>query len=292
MNLAPSVTIKVVLVVVSLMISGAGGAEAKIVTHCQGSGEPIYLVGGGPAFTTWNLQPVLQHLAMTYKVCRWDMRGIGDNAALPVSNKQSLVSQWLSDMKTTLPKEPVILWGHSWGALQVLLFASAHPARVDRIVLSNPVDPLLLSLENIENKRYIHAYHAPRINIDMMGTSEEKYYLMREKIASYFVDGKTGWDYAEHFSLQDSNSAYNVRAWEEYRADRLTDQEVHRLGKKVSGILYCDDDVLQPENQKEYTRLIQDRVHYTIDNCAHFPWVENPVSYYKALDSILSSKGG
>jgi len=92
MNLAHSVTIKLVLVVVSLMVSGAGGAETKLVTHCQGSGETIYLVGGGPAFTTWNLRPVHQHLAMTYRVCRWDMRGVGDNAALPVSNKQTLVT--------------------------------------------------------------------------------------------------------------------------------------------------------------------------------------------------------
>jgi hypothetical protein len=35
-------------------------AQAELKVHCSGEGPLVYLVGGGPAFTTWNLEPIQQ----------------------------------------------------------------------------------------------------------------------------------------------------------------------------------------------------------------------------------------
>ena len=40
--------------------------QAMITIHCSGQGPLIYLIGGGPAFTTWNLQPIQQKLKNQY----------------------------------------------------------------------------------------------------------------------------------------------------------------------------------------------------------------------------------
>ena len=126
-------------------------ACTEIATHCLGSGPLIYLIGGGPAFTTWNLQPVQARLSSRFRVCRWDMRGVGENARLSVDERVPALSQWLEDMSDVIPHEPVVLWGHSWGALQATLFARRYPRRVGKLVLSNPVDPALRSLAGIED---------------------------------------------------------------------------------------------------------------------------------------------
>lgn len=81
-------------------------AAADIETHCHGSGPLVYLIGGGPAFTTWNLQPIQQRLGEHYRVCRWDMRGVGDNAELAFNPQHSALAQWLGDMAEVLPAQP------------------------------------------------------------------------------------------------------------------------------------------------------------------------------------------
>ncbi len=261
--------------------------SARLQSHCQGQGPTLYLIGGGPAFTTWNLQPIQDRLSRRYRVCRWDMRGVGDNAGLPVRPDVSALLQWIDDMSQVLPEEPVMLWGHSWGALQVLLFARQYPERVSRLILSNPVDPALRSLESIEQKRFNHPENAPRLELDDIGTPREELYNLRSKVASYFADPEKGWKYASGFSQEDANNRLNVRIWDEYRERPLNDSDVRQLTDKIGGIIYCRDDVLQPEALREYRRLLSVDRHHVLTGCAHFPWEENPEGYYSVLLRLL-----
>ena len=264
-------------------------AQAEIKVHCVGEGPSIYLIGGGPAFTTWNLQPIQQKLHHQYRVCRWDMRGVGENAQLEVKPDIPALSQWLQDMDDILPEEPVILWGQSWGALQVLLFAKQHPQRVSNIILSNPVDPAMHSVARIEQKRFVHPEIRRRLTIDDMGTDAEGLFVLRSKIASYFVDPKKGWAYAQQFDKQDANNQLNVRIWDEYRDVPLTPTDISRLANKISGVIYCENDVLLPENYAEYRKLLpQQEKHHMLNDCAHFPWEENTRDYFDVLFRLVS----
>ena len=264
-------------------------ASADMTVHCQGQGPVVYLIGGGPAFTTWNLHPIQDKLKPSYTVCRWDMRGVGDNARLPISDETPALSQWLGDMHRILPSRPVILWGHSWGALQVLQFTQRFPARVAAIILSNPVDPALMSLERIEAKRFTHPDLDNRLRLDDMETPAEELHNLRSKIASYFADGARGWAYAEGFTRADANNALNVRIWSEYRRAPLRDADVLQWQDKIIGLIYCQDDVLQPEALAEYRRLLPRHAHRVLTGCGHFPWEENPVDYFRALTGLLAA---
>jgi pimeloyl-ACP methyl ester carboxylesterase len=265
-------------------------AVADIEIHCQGQGPPVYLIGGGPAFTTWNLQPIQRALGERYRVCRWDMRGVGDNAGMTLQPEASVLSQWLGDMDDILPPQPVVLWGHSWGALQALLFAKHHPRRVSRLVLSNPVDPGLRSLEHIERKRFSHPDMGAPLELEDMGTPAEDLHNLRSKVASYFVDARQGWDYAAGFTGQDTNSVLNVRVWGDYRDTPLSGADVTQLADKISGAIYCRDDVLQPENLDAYRRLLGAAKQHVLTGCAHFPWEENPQAYYRGLFRLIGER--
>jgi pimeloyl-ACP methyl ester carboxylesterase len=275
------------IIAISWCFSAAGG---DIRLHCQGQGPWMYLIGGGPAFTTWNLQPIQEKLSVDYRVCRWDMRGVGDNAGLSLQSEASALSQWLQDMHDVLPPEPVVLWGHSWGALQVLLFTKAYPQRVRHLILSNPVDPGLHSLEGIEHKRYNHPDPQFGLELDDMDTAAEELYALRSKLASYFADAEQGWQYAQGFTQKDSNNVLNVRIWDEYRDKPLTDADMRQLADKVKGAIYCRDDVLQPEGLNEYRRLLEPDKHHVLSGCAHFPWEENPDDYYRVLSSLMGGR--
>ena len=262
-------------------------AASDIQIHCHGGGPLVYLIGGGPAFTTWNLQPIQKKLSARFKVCRWDMRGVGDNAGLIFNPKVSALSQWMRDMHDVLPQERVTLWGHSWGALQVLLFAKEYPERVSKLILSNPVDPALRSLEHIEQKRFNHPDIDGGVELKDMGTPVEELHNLRSKIASYFADADQGWEYAAGFTQKDANNVLNVRIWDEYRNTPLSDADVRLLADKISGVIYCQNDVLQPESLIEYSRLLNKTKHHVLAGCAHFPWEESPDDYYRVLLGLI-----
>jgi pimeloyl-ACP methyl ester carboxylesterase len=261
----------------------ASTAMAQITVNCLGTGQPVYLIGGGPAFTTWNLEPIQQQLRTSFKVCRWDMRGVGDNASLAMKENVPVLTQWLQDMADVLPDEPVILWGHSWGALQSLLFARHNPERVRALVLNNPVDPALASLENIESKRYVHPYVESHLNIEDIDTPAEQRHRFRSKIASYFLDAKKGWQYSAQFDHHDTNNRLNVQIWHEYRQMPLAANDLKALSPKISRLIYCKQDVLMPESFDQYSAVVPPDKHYSIDDCAHFPWVESPNEFYDIL---------
>ena len=266
----------------TLATSGTQASEA-IEVHCMGSGETVYLIGGGPAFTTWHLEPIQQQFKDRYRVCRFDMRGVGDNADLPLAPNTPALEQWLTDMATVLPEEPAILWGHSWGALQILLYAERHPERVKGLILSNPVDPALASLEHIEAKRHTHDLPQAQPTLEEIGTPAEARKSFRRKIASYFLDGQLGWDYSGQFTDADANNGLNVQIWEDYRSAPLTAADVKGLEDKIGAVIHCRHDVLQPESRQAYARLLPETPEYVLEDCAHFPWVESAQSYYRAL---------
>ena len=270
-----------VALITCLYSSSAAGEQ--IVVNCQGSGQPLFLIVGGPAFTSKHLEPIQQQLQDSFKVCRWDMRGVGENAALPIRQDMTVIAQWLLDMAAVLPDKPVLIWGHSWGALQTLLFASRYPERVKAIVLSNPVDPDLASIEHIERKRYLHPSVASKLTLDDMGTGNERRHRFRSKIASYFIDAETGWDYSAQFDHSDSNNPLNIQVWQEYRQKPLTQETLRQLSTKISAVIYCRQDVLMPENLERYGSTLPSVKHHILDGCAHFPWVEKPAQYYELL---------
>lgn len=256
---------------------------AQITVHCQGKGQAVYLIGGGPAFTTWNLIPIQQQLRDHFEVCRWDMRGVGDNEKLDIAQDTTVLQQWIKDMAMVLPKQPVVLWGHSWGALQALLFAQHYPERVKALILNNPVDPELKSLVMIENKRYVHPYVESQLTIEDIDTPAEQRHRFRSKIASYFMDARKGWEYSAAFKAADTNNELNIIIWDEYRHKPLKLVDLEFLTTKISTLIYCRHDVLMPESLEQYSRIISSEKHTIIDDCAHFPWVESPNEFYDIL---------
>jgi pimeloyl-ACP methyl ester carboxylesterase len=191
-------------------------------------------------------------------------------------------------MDRVLPEQPVLLWGHSWGALQAMLFAREHPGRVRGLVLSNPVDPALRSLEGIEAKRFNHPDPGQGLSLEDIGTPVEALHNLRSKVASYFVDAGQGWAYAAQFDRSDADNRLNLRIWDEYRRRPLTGDDVRGLADTIGGIIYCRDDVLQPEALAEYRRLLAAGRHHVLGGCAHFPWEENPQGYFTVLRRLLS----
>jgi len=111
----------------------------KLHLHCEGKGPvTVFLVAGLNEFSLhWSgLQPLL---ARETKTCSYDRAGLGWSE--PAEHAPALDNS-VSDLHELLQargdKSPVVLVGHSYGAVLVRLYAQRFPENIKAIVLLDP----------------------------------------------------------------------------------------------------------------------------------------------------------
>lgn len=285
--------------------------QETIIFHQQGQPNdqvPIFLLGGGPGFSSWNLEPIqtlFQQLGhATYLK---DMRGIGENAALTTYTEDKTITElWVEDLEAlrqTVGKQPqqkVILAGHSWGALMAMLYTREFPQYVQQIILLNPVDPEKMAMrdltENIHQKNQVlqntawddeSAWSNEIVELD----SDEQARKITEMqitqvLPTYFYDYQQGQKYAKMFSFEDFNIDLNVNAWKAYDANPVSYSEIKNWQLPID-FLDCRQDSLMPENLHALENNQVLRKVMVLDKCSHFPWIEQPKAFKQSIQMIL-----
>jgi len=113
-----------------------GGFRLHIV--CEGEGRPAVILdsGSGDAWLSWfRVQP---ELAKRTRVCSYDRAGIGYSDPSPEPRSRRRI---VEELRTLLARAgappPYLLVGHSFGGLDVRLYAILHPEEVAGLVLED-----------------------------------------------------------------------------------------------------------------------------------------------------------
>ena len=289
------------LLIVSLSLS----AQAQpFKVHDDGQGKAVLILGGGPGFTAWNLLPLQQQIAQRHRALLFDMRGMGDQASLPLT-QQRLLEQWIDDIEQVRKDKHIQQWtliGHSWGGIMALLYARAYPERVTQLLLLNPVDPEKRGLDGILDRiNERQAQHRPQAwDAEFEGQSiaekgfeatdeSVRLYQIRHVLPTYFVDMQAGERYAAQFTAADVSPDINSRIWQEYDQIPFTKADARKL-KQAIIFADCDQDLLMPENQKGLKTFFPKMSSRIFKQCAHFPWVEQQNQFYPWLTKMLAGK--
>lgn len=181
-----------------------------------------------------------------------------------------------------------------------LLYAKAYPDRVQKLVLLNPVDPekrgLADILDRINARQQQHkptAWDAGFDTDDRMlnrTPDEVKLYQIRQVLPTYFADFAQGERYAEQFTAADFYPDINSRIWQEYDAQPVTKQDALGLSSKPVVFADCDQDLLMPENQQGLQAHFPKMRSKVFKKCAHFPWAEQPKTFYPWLYKALAGQ--
>jgi pimeloyl-ACP methyl ester carboxylesterase len=144
-----------------------GGFRLHIV--CQGTGRPAVILdsGSGDAWVSWfRVQP---EVAKVTRVCSYDRAGIGYSDPSPQPRSRRRI---VEEMRTLLARAgvhpPYVLVGHSFGGLDVQLYAALHPEEVAGLVLE-------------ESAHEDHWAHAPREFRQVSQERMEEESLLAEK---------------------------------------------------------------------------------------------------------------
>lgn len=103
----------------------------------------VVLLHGGPGSNMNGVWPDLQPLAGMRPIVMYDQRGGGRSDIITDPGRLTAEDHVrdLEALRASLGLERVALIGESWGAGLAILYASAHPERVERLLLIGPMPP-------------------------------------------------------------------------------------------------------------------------------------------------------
>jgi proline iminopeptidase len=262
-----------------------------------GSGTPVVLLSGGPGFDVDYLLPVADFLPAGYQRIFLEQRGTGRSRVANMTAENMtlrLVVEDLEALRLHLKQERLFLLGHSWGAMLAMAYAAAHPDRIDRMVLIGSGGPTLefaerfgdniatrLRPEDLEARR---TWESPdrrsadpeKAAIGAMKAILPGYFFDRAKALAFAADLKDGTFHPAVNSLLmgDLNKGYDLRAGL---------QKVDRPVLIIQGY----QDPISDKTADDIHALLSGSTLRFINKSGHFPWIEQPDEFRRAITSFL-----
>jgi proline iminopeptidase len=254
-----------------------------------GKGKPVLLLSGGPGFSPDYLKPIANKLSNKYKFVLLHQRGTGKSKDAGELLFTNLIGD-LEALRKELGLEKLTIAGHSYGGILSMMYARQHPERVAALALIDSGGPTLKSV--------------PKFNANL-----ESRFSADEKKAIAEWTGKLKDEHAKAvFEITKAKTAayFADRAKAKLLIDELTEESFRdtvfwalvpqmmaldiRDGlEKVKApvlVLHGKQDPL--ESAEEVHATFPGSKLELLDNAGHFPWLEQPEAFYRALDGFLS----
>jgi pimeloyl-ACP methyl ester carboxylesterase len=145
-----------------------GGYALRV--DCQGAGRPTVVMDAGvdQSRSSWFMVPA--QVAQFTRVCTYDRANIGDSDAAPRPRTSREMVEDLRRLTARARAEgPLVLVGHSFGALNVQLYASTYPEDVAGMVLvdgSGEDQPHYVASALVPEQRDAYLDHESGINLE------------------------------------------------------------------------------------------------------------------------------
>ena len=263
-----------------------------------GTGTPVVLLSGGPGLNVDYVLPIAQFLPSGYRSIAFEQRGTGrsrpqafDPATLTV---RSAVED-LEALRARLQQERLLLLGHSWGGMLAMAYAAAHPDRVDRLILVESGGPTLefqqwfgdniearLRPEDVELRDHWRA--AAKNGADPAKASIE---VLKAILPGYFFDRKAGLTFASVFRDGQLNPDVSERLFADMRKHYDSREGLKNLRRPVL-IIQAHQDPMGDKTAEDIRALIAGSRLVYINRSGHFPWIEQPEAFRKAIADFLA----
>ena len=295
------------LVATALLLPSAPPAQegsfdsAGVELHYSGAGTgtPIVLLSGGPGLSIDYMLPVAQFLPAGYRSIAFEQRGTGRSRSQPFDPETLTLRTVVEDLEALrmrLQQDRLILLGHSWGGMLAMAYAAAHPDRVERLILVGSGGPTLefqqrfgdniearLRPQDVELRH--HWLTAAKNGVDAAKASIE---ALRAIMPGYFFERRAGLAFASDLKVGHLEPDVSARLLAEMRRHYDSREGLRSLKRPVL-ILQGHQDPIGEKTAEDIRALIAGSKLVYIDRCGHFPWIEQPEAFRRAIADFLST---
>lgn len=270
---------------------------AKLAYHRTGSGLPLVCLPGGPGLEPAYLGD-LGGLARSRELILPDSRGTGDSEvpADPLACRCDRIAQDVEALRAELGLERMDLLGHSAGGNVALLYAAAHPERVGHLILLTPgVRALGLTFTDEEQHAVMRRRSAEPWFQSAWAAAEaaDRGDDSADTTLGYqpFLYGR--WDDAARAHARASAGDQAGPARAAFYAEGAFDPPATRAGLArldAPVLVYAGElDAASPPELLAQAAGLFPRWTLTVQPGArHFPWLDDPARFARALSAFLS----
>jgi len=273
-------------------------AGVELHYRSAASGPPVVLLSGGPGFNVDYMIPVGDFLPAGYRRIYFEQRGTGRSrpakTALESMTLQAVVED-LETLRVHLKQDRLLLVGHSWGGMLAMAYAVAHPDRVDRLILIGSGGPTLeftqwfgdnidarLRPQDLEARSY---WRTAAKN----GVAPDKVALENVKAITpgYFFDRQKGLAFASEIKEGDLHNDVSALLSTDLGKHYDLRPGLAKLDRPVL-IIQGHQDPIGDKTAEDIHALIARSTLTYINKSGHFPWIEQPDDFRRAIAEFLS----
>ena len=272
--------------------------QGSIYYKKVGQGAPIIILHGGPGLTYNHFLPQMTPLAQNHTLVLYDQRGSGRSAHSNTHEQFLTLQQFVSDLdalRKHLQFNKITVLGHSWGSFLAIFYAITYPQHTEKLILMGPQPMCYEGMSAFEE------------------AFDQRLAPLKDQLPSEPVHTSTSSDSEDLIQLYRTLSA--AFCYDTAKADELTlsydpvaDQMGRMVAKHLNATLFTgqwdyhdqlaqvtvptliihgvQDPIPLWTAQKLY-RSLPNATLVRLDQCGHFPYIEQPKAFFKAVESFL-----
>src|SRR5262245_26911650 len=282
------------------------GDGITVAIREAGTGAPVIALHGGPGFRDY-LPPDLEPLTSSFRLISYDQRGSGHSTVVtdPTLLTAPAFVADLDRVRESSGIARVTLLGHSWGAGLAALYAIAHPDRIERLLLVDPMppraDPYMTAFAQTLQSRFTDA--------DRAAMAEAS--ARRQKAADADAPDACRAYYAVFIKGYLHNPAAAARMRGDLcAAPAAALRNFSNINRSVMGslgafdlrsqlaavkaptlVIHGDSDPIPMASAREWAASLPDGRLLVIEQSGHFPFVERPDAFFPSATAFLKSEG-
>jgi proline iminopeptidase len=272
--------------------------------HTYGEGAPLLVLNGGPGLSSQHFGGLAQQLADLgpgYQVILFDQRGTGHSTLEQTNGETVNIALMIEDIEALrrhLGFETWTVFGHSWGGMYAMLYATTHADKVTSLILSasggstlewlaytqanirmamgperrarfeqaldptyTAADPDRANRERVEAMAAAYVYHPEHIPFVVEALTRPGANFPAVRSLVYADLRRIGYD------LREELSQFNPPALILHGRQDL-------LGEMVP---------LQTHEALPHSELVW------VNECSHYLWLDQPETYFDAIERFLAN---
>lgn len=268
----------------------------------MGTGNPLIVLHGGAGYLTHEyLLPHLEQLSKDNFVVFYDQRGLGRSTGelSPDQNNLKISIDDIESIRKFLGVKQVSLLGHSWGSLLAMHYALTYPESTDRIILANSMvatsDDLGLFFGELTKRVAPDQEEINKLESGTLfqnGDPKTVAHVNKLYFQTYMYD-PANITKIQLCKTQEENLK-GVKVWEIFK-NQIFMQPFNILSdiekiKCPTLIIHGNEDVMPLASAEHIHSAIPASRLVKIDECGHFPFVEQPETFFKAINDFLKSR--
>lgn len=269
----------------------------------MGSGTPLLLLSGGPGFEVDYMSGIAAALGSSYKCILLEQRGTGRSQPQNPTPAQMTLKLFVEDieaLRLSLHIDRLLILGHSWGGMLAMAYAASHPDHVQALILTDSggmdlsfgsvFNDNLTSRESMTEREQLEkAEAAIEQAADANAARAASLAYTRLRTPFYFYNR----------ALADKLLALLPDPSNQQRVFGLMQNDLAQNYHVRDGMesLSCPVLVIQgrqdpmPETVAlEIHQAIRESQLLFVNQCGHFPWIEQPAVFYGAVRSFLEKQ--